>query len=93
MIRPSTHVPEVEMGYALLPHAWGIGLATEALQGGIKHAFDELKLPCVIAITYPQNIPSQKVLLKCGFVFEREFYGEGQLLYLFKLNFGDSFTT
>jgi ribosomal-protein-alanine N-acetyltransferase len=86
MVRPSAHVPEVEIGYALMPHAWGNGLATEALQGGMKYAFEELKLPCLIAITYPQNILSQKVLLKCGFVFEREFYEEGQLLHLFKLN-------
>jgi len=58
---------KIQIGYALLPEEWGKGYATELTNAGIgfyflNHAFDELH-----AITTPENLPSKKVLLKCGF--------------------------
>ncbi|CAN5456982.1 hypothetical protein BH10BAC2_BH10BAC2_25550 [soil metagenome] len=58
---------KLQIGYALLPSAWGKGYATELTVGGEDyffqhHLFDELH-----AITSLSNIASQKVLLKCGF--------------------------
>lgn len=58
---------KLQIGYALLPEEWGKGYATELTSAGIlfyfyNHALDELH-----AITTPENIASQKVLLKCGF--------------------------
>jgi len=59
---------KMQLGYSLLPTEWGKGYATELTAIGRDyffqhHPFDELH-----GITTIANIPSQKVLLKCGFV-------------------------
>ncbi|WP_205509876.1 GNAT family N-acetyltransferase [Longitalea arenae] len=58
---------EIQLGYALLKDHWGKGYATESTLAGRQYAFDVMKLPQIVAITEPENIASQKVLLRCGF--------------------------
>ena len=57
----------VEMGFHLLPHAWGRGLATEASRAALRHAFDVVQTPEVYAGHHPQNRASQQVLEKLRF--------------------------
>jgi [ribosomal protein S5]-alanine N-acetyltransferase len=59
--------PEIQLGYALLKQYWGKGYATESTFGGLRYAFDVMKLPRIVAITDMANLASQKVLLRCGF--------------------------
>ncbi|HEX6191201.1 MAG TPA: GNAT family N-acetyltransferase [Chitinophagaceae bacterium] len=58
---------DVHIGYALLQEHWGKGYAAEIVKAGLRYVFNELKLPTLVAVTYPDNIPSQKVLLKNNF--------------------------
>jgi len=58
----------IQLGYALLPEAWGKGYATELTKAGIEYFFTNNFSSELHAITAMQNIASQKVLLKCGFV-------------------------
>lgn len=57
---------DVEVGYRLVPEAWGQGLATEGAAALVAHAFDGLELFRVIGVTHPQNRASQNVLAKSG---------------------------
>jgi [ribosomal protein S5]-alanine N-acetyltransferase len=57
---------EVEVGYRLLPAAWGRGYATEGARELVRYGFDELGLQRIIGITHPDNVASQNVLQKCG---------------------------
>jgi RimJ/RimL family protein N-acetyltransferase len=50
---------EIEIGYRLHPDYWGRGLATEAVQAVRDHAFADLKLPRVISLIHPDNLPSR----------------------------------
>ncbi|PWU03225.1 MAG: hypothetical protein C5B52_03905 [Bacteroidetes bacterium] len=84
MLKHSVHLNDIELGYALFTAYWGRGLGTESVAGGLKYAFDELGLNTVIALTFPENVPSQKVLTKAGFSFVQEFWEEGQMLHLFR---------
>lgn len=59
---------EPEVKYALRRSHWGIGLATEAVTGLLRHARDELGLSGPIATTHPENAASHRVLLKAGMV-------------------------
>ena len=59
--------PEIELGYRLAKHAWGMGIATEAAAALIPYAFETLRLTQLIAVTDPSNAPSQSVLRKLGF--------------------------
>lgn len=73
-----------EVGYMLLPKYKGQGIVSEALQKVVAYGFDEMKLHSIEAILDPENLGSEKVLLKNGFVkeahfIENEFY-EGRFL-------------
>jgi len=57
----------VEVAYRLARGAWGQGIATEAAAALVAHALGPLALPRVVAVTYPENQASQRVLDKLGF--------------------------
>jgi RimJ/RimL family protein N-acetyltransferase len=59
--------PDVEVAYRLARSAWGKGIATEAAGALVAHALGPLGLPRVVAVTYPENQASQRVLDKLGF--------------------------
>lgn len=58
---------DVEVAYRLARTAWGQGIATEAAGALVAHALGPLALPRVVAVTYPANQASQRVLDKLGF--------------------------
>ena len=60
-------LPAVDLGYALLPAAWGRGYAEEAATAVRDEAHRVLGLGRLLAITSPENAPSIRVLLKLGF--------------------------
>lgn len=62
-------VPEVEVGYALLPPYWGRGLATEMARVSVDVAFRRLALPGLVCFALPANRASQAVMRKAGFVY------------------------
>lgn len=59
---------EIEVFYMFGREAWGKGYATEVCRALIVYGKQTLKLNRIAAFTYPENKPSQKVLLKCGMV-------------------------
>ena len=58
--------PDVEIGYRLLPQAWGQGFATEGATAMYHYGFDDLDLDRIIGVTDPGNKASQRVLVKAG---------------------------
>lgn len=73
-----------EVGYMLLPEYCGKGIITEAIVEVVKYGFKIMKLHSIEAIIDPENLASEKVLLKNGFIKEahlkeNEFY-EGRFL-------------
>ena len=66
---------ETEVAYLLDKRYWGQGLATEAARAGVAFGFEELGMACIVGITHPDNIASQRVLEKAGLHFtERTHY-------------------
>ena len=57
---------EIEVGYILKRAAWGRGIATEARGRLLRFGFEATDLDEIVAITDPDNVASQHVLLKCG---------------------------
>jgi len=66
--RDGLDVPDV--GYALLPQAWGQGVAQEAAAGVLTFARTALGIPRLAAVTTPENQASMAVLRKIGFVYQ-----------------------
>ena len=57
----------VEVGYHFAPAAWGRGYASELVAACMDKADRVLRLPMITAFAHPENIGSQRVLLKAGF--------------------------
>ncbi|WP_445454816.1 GNAT family N-acetyltransferase [Flavobacterium sp. 25HG05S-40] len=66
----STENHRAEIGYMSLPETNGKGYMTEALKAVLTYGFEQLALHSVEAIIDPENIASEKVLQKNGFVKE-----------------------
>lgn len=66
---------EVEIAYLLDKSFWHLGLATEAANGIMKYAFEELHLSRLICLMDPDNIASQRVAQRVGMVLERKVDG------------------
>jgi ribosomal-protein-alanine N-acetyltransferase len=73
-----------EIGYMLLPEYHGKGIITEAIKETVKYGFEIMKLHSIEAVIDPENLASEKVLLKSGFIKEAHFkeneYYEGRFL-------------
>lgn len=68
-----------EVGYMILPQYSSIGIGSEALNCVLKFGFDNLKMHSIEAIIDPENVASEQVLKKNGFVkeahiLENEYY-------------------
>lgn len=86
MLKPSIAVEgNIELGYSLFKNFWGNGFATESVFGGLDYAFNILKLKSLIAITQLENIASQKVLLKSGFIQQNNIDDKGRIVNLFRI--------
>ncbi|MEL7280590.1 MAG: GNAT family N-acetyltransferase [Pseudomonadota bacterium] len=60
---PDAHI---EVGYLLIPEAWGQGFATETCRRLVQFAFEITPLDQIVACTDPENANSQHVLKKSG---------------------------
>ena len=58
--------PCVEIGWRLAVPHWNQGLATEGARACLRHAFENLALPEVLAFTVPANLRSRRVMEKLG---------------------------
>jgi RimJ/RimL family protein N-acetyltransferase len=58
---------EAEVKYAFLPDIWGRGIATEFVRELLKWAQSAHRLTHAIATVAPENLASQRVLIKSGF--------------------------
>ena len=57
---------KVEIGWHFRPASWGYGYATEAANATLNYGFKELALPTIYAVTTPDNIRSQRVMIRLG---------------------------
>ncbi|MGE7218002.1 GNAT family N-acetyltransferase [Priestia koreensis] len=84
-----------DIGYELSSHYWGTGIASEAIMAVTQYGFQHLQLERIQALIEPDNIPSQRLVGKRGFMKEgllRHYeYGAGKFddLYMYSLLKGD----
>jgi RimJ/RimL family protein N-acetyltransferase len=71
-LRPLAAEPDgFELGYRLLPEAWGHGYATEGAAALVRRAFEELGATRVVATTMAVNVASRRVMERVGLRFVR----------------------
>ncbi len=76
--------PEVEVGYRFVPEAWGRGYATEAAEASLAYGFDVLGLDEIVAVAYPDNAASRRVMEKIGMRYDGRgmYYGNDSVRYV-----------
>ncbi|WP_245973767.1 GNAT family N-acetyltransferase [Bosea caraganae] len=72
--------PKVEIGWRLNRLAWGKGYATEAALPFVRHSFDKIGLPEIVADINPGNLASVRVAEKIGMRFVGDIRHDGALL-------------
>jgi RimJ/RimL family protein N-acetyltransferase len=70
LVHPSGQL-RVEIKYAFLRSHWGKGYASEIVPQLLAYGVRNHRLEEVIATVDPENVASQRVLLKSGFVFDK----------------------
>jgi RimJ/RimL family protein N-acetyltransferase len=80
---PVPESTDIELSYGIQRNAWGRGFATEASRAGLEFGFRVRGLPEIVALTYPDNLRSQRVVAKLGFTSAgmRHAYGQDLLFY------------
>lgn len=64
------YLPDADLGFALLTRFSGFGYAREAALATVAHAYNDLGLKRIVAITNPANRPSVRLLESIGFASE-----------------------
>ncbi|MET1254467.1 GNAT family N-acetyltransferase [Aliikangiella maris] len=74
-----------DVGYALMPEFWGLGLASEAAKATLDFAKEALSIERVLGVTSVENVGSIRVLEKIGLRFDQiiQLPGSEQLSRLF----------
>jgi len=62
---------ETEVAYLLDREYWNRGFATKAAGLSLKYGFEEKGLERIIALAFPENIASRRVMEKNGMTFEK----------------------
>ncbi len=75
-LQPMRTGEDIEIGWWVAKELWGQGLGTEAGAGCLRYAWDVLGLRRVVAVAYPENRPSTRIMEKIGMRFERRVTGK-----------------
>lgn len=77
--------PDQEVGWALARSYWGKGLAFEAANAALAHAFDSLQWRRAISLIDPANNRSIRLAERLGEQFEKEVEVRGHRVALYSL--------
>lgn len=78
---------EIEIGYSVVTDYWGQGMATEMAESLVAISFEQLAQTEIVCFTLSNNLPSQRVMQKVGFVFERAIIHEDEPHVLYRLKY------
>lgn len=82
---------EFEIAYRLLPEYWGNGYGTELAKALVNWGFTHLEVKKLVAVTHPDNIASQQVLKKTGFMpVDKMLWHTGQEVLRFEMYRSDA---
>ena len=70
-LQPLENTGEIEVGYNLSERFWRQGYGFEAAMGWLKYGFEKRGLERIVAVAYPENTASWKIMEKCGMRYEK----------------------
>ena len=70
-LQPLDWTTEIEVGYTLIKKFWRRGIALEAAKAWLDFGFNVKKLTRIVAVAYPENTGSRRVMEKLGMTYEK----------------------
>jgi [ribosomal protein S5]-alanine N-acetyltransferase len=77
-------IPELEVGYHILPNYWGKGYAPEAAKFFINYAFDNNLNDSIVSIIDVGNVKSQRVAEKNGLFRDKQTVQKGDDVFVYR---------
>ena len=76
-----------DIGFAFLPQFSNQGFAFEAVNAVLEKLVQDDEHSTILATTIPENIKSITLLLKLGFIFEKQIENDGEKLSVYRKSF------
>ncbi len=82
-LQPLDGTPEIEVGYGMIKDFWGKGIGYECAKAWLEFGFNEKGLERIVAVAYPENKISWRIMEKLGMHYEKteEHYGAKCVFY------------
>lgn len=88
LVQTVDNIPELEIGYSVLPEFWLKGYAFEAAKKCKDYAFENNFSKSLISIIHVDNVPSQKVAQKNGMHLDKTTTYKDNPVHIFRVNQG-----
>ena len=77
-LQPLDGTTQIEVGYSLIKKFWRRGIGFEAAKAWLDFGFNEKNLERIVAVAYPENAGSRRIMEKLGMSYEKTetHYGE-----------------
>ncbi len=62
---------DIEVGYGMIKEFWGRGIGTETARAWLDFGFHKKNLERIVAVAYPENVNSRRIMEKLGMKFEK----------------------
>ncbi len=70
-LMPLEDTGEIEVGYGMIKEFWGKGIGFECAMAWLKFGFEQAALERIVAVAYPENKGSWRIMEKCGMKYEK----------------------
>jgi len=70
-LQPLEDTGEIEVGYNLSERFWRKGYGYECAMAWLAYGFEKCGLQRIVAVSYPENIGSWRIMEKCGMTYEK----------------------
>ena len=70
-IQPLEDTDEIEVGYSIVKQFWRQGIGFECANAWLRYGFENARLDRIVAVTYPENVGSWRIMEKCGMKYEK----------------------
>lgn len=70
-LQPLDGTDEIEVGYGMAREFWGKGIGFEAAKAWLEFGFEKANLKRIVAVAYPENTGSRRIMEKCGMKYEK----------------------
>jgi RimJ/RimL family protein N-acetyltransferase len=82
-LMPLADTDEIEVGYGMIKEFWGRGIGLECAKAWLDYGFREKNIERIVAVAYPENKGSWRIMEKLGMKYEKnaEHYGAECVFY------------